>query len=166
MNDCHTLTTDPAPTPRDKGLALQVAIRVDRPADTCAAWMDAADRICGKAAVAPWLCKRHKAVAEKRAAKQAGHTVQRADADKADWYAEQIAATKERIARDEAAIRRFEQMPRPDSSDALAAINAPLKQRQRGMSGEMKVWRAAREAESDLPAARARLNWLIERAPA
>ena len=155
-----------ATTAQDKQLAAYVVLRLDRPSDVCAAWMDSADRVCGKAAISPWLCKRHKVVAEKRAAKQAGHTVQRADADKADWYAEQIAATKERIARDEAAIRRFEQMPRPDSSDALAAINAPLKQRQRGMTGEMKAWRASEAARKDLPAARARLTWLTERAPA
>ncbi|UVY83819.1 hypothetical protein NLU66_16655 [Brachybacterium sp. NBEC-018] len=103
-------------------------------------------------------------VAERRAGTV--RTVERADESKGDWYADQIAATRDRIARDEAAIGRFDSMPRPDTSDALAAINAPLKQRQRGMAGELKAYRAYEAAMSDLPAARARLAWLTERRPA
>ena len=86
--------------------------------------------------------------------------------DTSDWYAAQIAATEARIARRKAAIERWENRPRVDARDARAAINAPLKQRQRGMAGEMKAWRAYEYATSDLPAAQARLAWLHERNPA
>lgn len=93
------------------------------------------------------------------------HALSPAIPDKSTWYAAQIAATHRRIARAEAAIQRWENYPRVDASDALAAINAPLRQRQRGMAGELKAWRAAQRAESDLVSARARLAWLEERSP-
>ena len=153
------------PTRNDAALASHVALRLDRDPDLCAAWMDSADRACEKPAAVPWLCSRHQKVAEKRRDKASAPTV-RADQSKVDWYADQIAATEDRIARREAAIERFENMPRADTSDARAAINAPLKQRQRGMAGEMKAWRAYEYATRDLPAARARLAWLHEKKPA
>ena len=86
--------------------------------------------------------------------------------DTSDWYARNIAATQRRIERNERAIARWESYPRADTSDARAAINAPLKQRQRGMAAEMKAWRAYEYATRDLPAARARLTWLHEKKPA
>lgn len=86
--------------------------------------------------------------------------------DTSGWYAAQIAGAERRIARAEAAIERWENYPRVDASDARAAINAPLRQRQRGMAGELKAYRAAQRAESDLVSARARLAWLEERSPA
>ena len=57
-----------------RALASMVAVRLDGhdPA-VCAAWIDSADRICGRPAVAPWLCKRHETVALKRAEKSAAH---------------------------------------------------------------------------------------------
>lgn len=153
------------PTKNEAALASYVALRLDRDPDLCAAWMDSADRVCEKPANVPWLCPRHQKTAEKRRGK-ASAPAARADESKADWYADQIAATEARIARREAAIERWENYPRPDASDALAAINAPLKQRQRGMAGEMKAWRAYEHATRDLPAARARLTWLHEKKPA
>ena len=153
------------PTKNDAALASYVALRLDRDPDLCAAWMDSADRVCEKPATAPWLCPRHQKVAEKRAGKASTPTV-RADESKADWYADQIAAAEARIARREAAIQRWENRPSVDARDARAAINAPLKQRQRGMAGEMKAWRAYEYATRDLPAAQARLAWLHEKKPA
>ena len=84
--------------------------------------------------------------------------------DTSDWYARNIAATQRRIERNERAIARWESYPRADTSDARAAINAPLKQRQRGMAGEMKAWRDAEGARRDMAGARSRLAWLQERA--
>ena len=153
------------PTKNEAALASYVALRLDRDPDLCAAWMDSADRVCEKPATVPWLCPRHQKTAEKRRGKASAPTV-RADESKADWYADQIAATEARIARREAAIERWENRPRVDASDALAAINAPLKQRQRGMAGELKAWRAYEHATRDLTAARARLAWLHEKKPA
>lgn len=62
--------TAETPTKRQTALASTVALRLDRPTDKCAAWMEAADRVCGKDATAPWLCSRHVKVAEKRWAKE------------------------------------------------------------------------------------------------
>lgn len=146
-------------------LAIHVALRLDdRDPIKCAAWMESAERVCGKDSTTPWLCTRHAMVAKRRAEKLAT-PAKRADAGKADWYADQIDATRERIARNERAIERFQNYPRPDTSDARAAINAPLRQRQRGMAGERKAWQAYDAATRDMPAARARLTWLTERAP-
>ena len=153
------------PTKHEAALASHVALRLDRDPDLCAAWMDSADRVCEKPATVPWLCPRHQKTAEKRQGKASAPTV-RADESKADWYADQIAATEARIARRKAAIERWENRPRVDARDARAAINAPLKQRQRGMAGEMKAWRAYEYATRDLPAAQARLAWLHEKKPA
>ena len=153
------------PTKNEAALASYVALRLDRDPDLCAAWMDSADRVCERPATVPWLCPRHQKTAEKRRGKASAPTV-RADESKADWYADQIAATEARIARREAAIERWENRPRVDARDARAAINAPLKQRQRGMAGELKAWRAYEYATRDLPAARARLAWLHEKKPA
>ena len=86
--------------------------------------------------------------------------------DTSDWYARNIAATQRRIERNERAIARWENYPRPDTSDALASANLPLKQRQRGMAGEAKAWRAAEFAAGDMRAARIRLAWLQENAEA
>lgn len=86
--------------------------------------------------------------------------------DTSDWYARNIAATQRRIERNERAIARWENYPRPDTSDALASVNLPLKQRQRGMAGEAKAWRAAEFAARDMRAARSRLAWLQESAKA
>lgn len=62
--------TAETPTKRQIAVASMVGLRMDRPTDQCAAWMDAADRVCGKDATAPWLCSRHVKVAEKRWAKE------------------------------------------------------------------------------------------------
>ena len=60
-------------------LASMVAVRLDGhdPA-VCAAWIDSADRVCGRPSVAPWLCRRHETVARKRAEKSAAHDRERA----------------------------------------------------------------------------------------
>lgn len=58
------------PTNLQIAVASMVVLRTDRPTGQCAAWMEAADRVCGKDATAPWLCSRHVKVAENRWAKR------------------------------------------------------------------------------------------------
>lgn len=62
-----------------RALASMVAVRLDgHDPDTCAAWIDSQDRICGRPVVAPWLCKRHETVARRRVEKGAAHARERA----------------------------------------------------------------------------------------
>ena len=56
-------------TALDIALAQTVALRLDDRAG-CPAWMEAADRRCGKPATVGLLCARHHKVAEKRYEKQ------------------------------------------------------------------------------------------------
>ena len=51
---------------KDEDLAAMVALRLDRTPAQCAAWIESADRVCGKDAARPWLCKRHEGVAARR----------------------------------------------------------------------------------------------------
>lgn len=85
--------------------------------------------------------------------------------DKRPWYDRQIAATERRIERNQKAIDRWASRPVVDTSDARAMVNAPLRQRQKGMKGEMAQYRAYRNATADLPIARSRLAWLHDHYP-
>ncbi|WP_347042047.1 hypothetical protein [Brachybacterium nesterenkovii] len=89
-------------------LASMVAVRLDGhdPA-VCAAWIDSADRVCGRPVVAPWLCKRHETVARKRAEK-AGIKA-REDAEKHSTRQEELRPGREaRLAVVQAEIDRLD----------------------------------------------------------
>lgn len=62
--------TAETPTNLQTAVASMVVLRMDRPTGVCAAWLEAAERICGKEASAPWLCAFHVKVAERRWAKK------------------------------------------------------------------------------------------------
>ena len=99
--------------------------RVDnRPTDMCGAWIDSADRTCGKPAAEPWLCRRHVTVATKRAeayiTREADRR-ERADARRI----ERAPRLRARLATVEARIRQLD----PPSRDDGAVINLPLARR-------------------------------------
>jgi len=97
---------------------------VDRPTDVCAAWIDSADRTCGKPAAVPWLCRRHVTVAIKRAdAYAARETVRRERAD--TRRVERAPKLRARLATVEARIRQLD----PPSRDDGAVVNVPLARR-------------------------------------
>lgn len=111
-----------------QSLALQVALRLDRDPATCAAWLDSADRVCGRGASQPWLCKRHVTVAEKREAKQREKDEARADAARA--ARETLRPEREaRLAAIDQRLRAIDPLYGDPAGGDTAAINAPLRQR-------------------------------------
>ena len=88
-------------------LAAMVALRVDNMGDTCPAWMDTAERKCGKPRAVGYLCARHDKVA-----RRTWETRAAADAMRAERYATDraiLAPTKRaRLADVEAEIARRE----------------------------------------------------------
>lgn len=96
----------------------------DRPANVCAAWIDSADRTCGKPAAVPWLCRRHVTVAIKRAEAYAAREIarrERADARRV----ERAPKLRARLATVEARIRQLDPPTRVDG----AVVNVPLARR-------------------------------------
>ena len=96
----------------------------DRPTDVCGAWIDSADRTCGKPAAVPWLCRRHVTVAIKRAEAYAAREVARRERAEARRV-ERAPKLRARLAAVEARIRQLD----PPSRDDGAVINMPLARR-------------------------------------
>lgn len=99
--------------------------RVDnRPTDVCGAWVDSADRTCGKPAAEPWLCRRHVTIATKRAdaytVREAGRR-ERAEARRI----ERAPKLRAQLAKVEARIRQLD----PPTRDDGAVVNVPLARR-------------------------------------
>ncbi|MCT1430606.1 hypothetical protein M3G50_07545 [Brachybacterium muris] len=118
------------PTTADRTLAATVASRLDtRPHDRCAAWIESADRVCGKPSAAhPWLCARHATVAKRRLAKAAAEDEARADRYRAEQ--ERMRPAREaRLAAVEARLRQIDPIRRDGLAVDRAAQHAPLAQR-------------------------------------
>ena len=99
--------------------------RVDnRPTDVCGAWIDSADRVCGKPAAVPWLCRRHVTVAIKRAEAYAAREVARREHAEARRV-ERAPKLRARLAAVEARIRQLDPPTRGDG----AVVNVPLARR-------------------------------------
>ena len=115
------------PTTLDRGLALTVALRLDSPHEQCAAWIESADRVCGRDAIRPRLCKRHETVAKRRLEKEVAQ--EKAQAEKARQRAEkQLPAREARLARIDARLDQIDPF-RADGNADTAAMCAPLSQR-------------------------------------
>ena len=99
----------------------------DYPAGACVAWMESAERLCGKPAT-DWLCPRHEGVARKRFARE----VEKIRAELAARAARSQALRPEReakLAKIEARLSRIDPF-RTDTGPAdRAAACAPLRQR-------------------------------------
>lgn len=130
----------------NEALALTVALRLDShdPA-RCAAWMDAADRVCDRDAVRPWLCKRHETVAHRRADKLIAEATERAEKARQKREKERP-ALRERLARVEAKLDRLDPLRSDDRPDRAAAC-APLSQRLPSDSRIAELARLHREAD-------------------
>ena len=96
----------------------------NRPTDVCAAWIDSADRTCGKPAAVPWLCRRHVTVAIKRAEAYAAREVARRERAEARRI-ERAPKLRARLATVEARIRQLDPPTRVDG----AVVNVPLARR-------------------------------------
>lgn len=97
---------------------------IDRPTDVCGAWIDSADRTCGKPAAVPWLCRRHVTVAIKRAEAYAAREVARRERAEARRV-ERAPKLRARLATVEARIRQLDPPTRGDG----AVVNVPLARR-------------------------------------
>ncbi|ASK67333.1 hypothetical protein CFK39_15915 (plasmid) [Brachybacterium avium] len=115
------------PTTLDRGLALTVALRLDRSHEQCAAWIESADRVCGRDALRPWLCKRHETVAKRRLEKEVAQ--EKAQAEQARQRAEEQRPAREaRLAQINARLDQIDPF-RADGNADTAAMCAPLSQR-------------------------------------
>ena len=111
-----------------KLLAGLLALRAveDYPAGTCVAWMDAADKVCGRAA-SPYLCGRHEKVAARRLEKlRAEHEQDQARA--AQRRAEREPRLRDELQRIEARLDRIDPL-RTDTRRDPAMVNLPLSTR-------------------------------------
>lgn len=101
-------------------LTLALAVALDRPehwGDDCPAWIEAADRQCGKPREVGYLCKRHHTVATRRLAKQAEKDAARDERHRAEQ--ERMRPEREaRLATVEAEIARLD--PPPPTTDPAA----------------------------------------------
>lgn len=97
---------------------------VDRPTDVCGAWVDSADRTCGKPAAEPWLCRRHVTVATKRADAYTARESARRERAEARRL-ERAPKLRARLAKVEARIRQLDPPSRGDG----AVVNVPLARR-------------------------------------
>ena len=105
-------------------LAGYVALRVDGPDGECPAWIESADRRCGKPATVGLLCKRHHTIALKRLARD----INKAAAENAKHRAaREVALPKYRVrlAQVEARINQLDPPMRRDG----AIVNMPLHKR-------------------------------------
>lgn len=114
------------PTRADQALAATVALRLDRPSEQCAAWLEQAERDCGKEVVRPWLCKRHVTVAERRMVKARARAEEQVASVR--QRAEEARPRREaRLAEIDARLARID--PFRDGGADRAAACAPLRQR-------------------------------------
>lgn len=93
---------------------------------SCNAWMDAADRRCGKPATHPYLCDRHVKVAMVRAKKAADKAARNAERIRA-WREKNLPKMRAELDCIEDQIRRLD--PPPTSPLDHGALNTPLRKR-------------------------------------
>lgn len=122
-----------------RSLVAMVALpdHVDSEPGTCVAWMDAADRVCGKPA--EHLCPRHLKVAERRydrALERARETQQRRQAARAS----NVPKWAKRLAAIEAELDRIDPLRRESIRDT-AVVNMPLATR---LPSDSRIERLAR----------------------
>ena len=132
-----------------EALASMVAVGDLRSDGTCNAWMDSADRRCGKPATHPYLCDRHVKVAIVRAKKDAEKRLAEAR-KRAEWRAVNEPKWRAELTKITAEITRLDPPTGPLDHGIL---NTPLRTR---VPSDAKISRLA-----DLWARRKRLENLL-----
>lgn len=130
---------------KDEDLAAMVALRLDRTPAQCAAWIESADRVCGRDAARPWLCKRHEGVAARRLAKALAEQKERAEKSRAARE-ERRRKDRARLEEVEATLDRLDPLRDGTAADRAAAC-APLSQRLPSDSRIAKLARLHDEAD-------------------
>jgi malonyl CoA-acyl carrier protein transacylase len=132
-----------------EALAWMVAVGTLQADGTCNAWMDSADRRCGKPATHPYLCDRHAKVALARAKKAAEKRLLEARRH-AEWRAVNEPKWRAELTKITAEITRLDPPTGPLDHGIL---NTPLRTR---VPSDAKISRLA-----DLWARRKRLENLL-----
>lgn len=132
-----------------EALAWMVAVGTLQADGTCNAWMDSADRRCGKPATHPYLCDRHVKVAMVRAQKAAEKRLLEARRH-AEWRAANEPKWRAELTKITAEITRLDPPTGPLDHGIL---NTPLRTR---VPSDAKISRLA-----DLWARRKRLENLL-----
>lgn len=107
-----------------EALARVVVLGDLGPVEVCGAWMESADRRCGRPAADPWLCSRHVRVARARLEKYA----QKAQRDRQRAEAKRVAQVprwRAQLVRVEKCLEQLE----PRAHDDPAVVNLPLSRR-------------------------------------
>jgi len=132
-----------------EALASMVTVGDLQSDGTCNAWMDSADRRCGKPATHPYLCDRHVKVAMVRAKKAAEKRLYEAQ-KRAEWRAANEPKWRAELTKVTAEIARLDPPTGPLDHGIL---NTPLRSR---MPSDAKISRLA-----DLWARRKHLESLL-----
>lgn len=128
----------------DMRLALQVALRMDnyRIGSGCPAWIESADRVCGKDPVRGYLCNRHHNVAVKRQ----GKALEKAHADaqkRAEYRAEKLPGWKAELERINAEIERRDQPVVRDRAAATGFVHKSIQKKRMAALSDSNVKRMA-----------------------
>lgn len=125
-------------------LDLMLAVALTDEIDPCPAWMETAERRCGKARAIGFLCQRHHAVAVRRLqARQAADAAQAEEA--AERRARKLPAWRAELDRVEARMRVLD--PPADVTDRAAytgAVHPSLRRRQARLLSDSRVEEMAR----------------------
>lgn len=127
-------------TARDRALAMMVAIRIDdwTAEQGCPAWVESADRTCGRPPAEGMLCKRHHTVASRRWSRE---RQRREDAarDAALNRARMIPEWKAELARVERAIENVNRPVVQDRAAVGGVVHPSIRKRQRAALSDAKV---------------------------
>lgn len=127
-----------------KVLAMQVALRLDgwAPERGCPAWIESADRVCGRPPAHDYLCKRHHTVALRRWDSAVTRNAERAQA-RAEYRARMLPEWKAELAKVTAEIERRDP-PRPNDRAAYTGyVHPSLRRQQSRLLSDSNVQRMA-----------------------
>lgn len=131
-------------TERDRALAMQVALRLDdwTAAQGCPAWIDSADRQCGRPPAEGYLCRRHHTVAVRRLEKDQARR-QAAAEKRAAHRAANLPAWRAELARVEAEIERRDRPVVADRAAVGGVVHPSIRKRQLAALSDTNVKRMA-----------------------
>lgn len=131
-------------TARDHALAMMVSLRIDdwTLEQGCPAWIESADRACGREPAKGMLCRRHHTVASRRW-NQERQRREDAARDAALKRSRMIPEWQAELARVEAEIERLDQPVVRDRAAVGGAVHPSIRKAQRRLMSDANVRRMA-----------------------